>query len=95
MKGHKGKKYGGAVESDGPASMTYAGGDSNVVKAAKERKKGGRVGKDVGEIKGGKSRLRLDRPGRKSGGRVGSNSSPLTSAANTSNAPGRDASECG
>lgn len=33
---------------------------------------------------GGKSRLRLDRPGRKMGGRVGADCSPLSSAAKTS-----------
>lgn len=45
-----------------------------------KRKQGGKV---IGLMTGGKVRPRLDRPGRKSGGGVGSNSSPLSTAHNT------------
>jgi hypothetical protein len=89
----KGRKYGGVTASDG--TPTLISGNPNVVSEAKERKKGGRVGKDCGDVAGKKSAMRLDRPGRKSGGRVGADSSPLSSANKTSNAPGHDASEEG
>ncbi len=45
-----------------------------------KRKKGGKV---IGLMTGGKVRPRLDRPGRKAGGGVGANSSPLSTAHNT------------
>lgn len=83
----------------------YAGADSHVADEAEEKKKGGRVkkaaggaittGKDLGSISGGKSRLNLGRPGRKVGGRVGATTAPLSSAAGSTNAPGRTASETG
>ena len=107
MKGHKKehKAYGGVVEKDEPSKDVYAGGSSPTSKEADEKKHGGRVkrkhggkvmeAKHIGKIDGGKARLRLDRPGRKSGGRVGSDSAPMSSAAKTSDAPGRSASECG
>lgn len=47
---------------------------------AAKRKKGGKV---VGLMTGGNVRPRLDRPGRKSGGGVGANSSPLSTAHNS------------
>ena len=46
----------------------------------KKRAKGGKV---IGLMTGGKVRPRLDRPGRKAGGGVGANSSPLSTAHNT------------
>lgn len=101
MKGHKKRAYGGVVEKDESPKEVYAGAGSNVVKEAEERKHGGKVkakrheAKHLGKIDGGKARLRLDRPGRKRGGRVGADSSPLSSAAKTSDASGHDASECG
>lgn len=59
-------------------------GNPDVFKEAAEkhgsRKHGGKVGKHLGAMHGGKSRHRADRPARKSGGRVGSNNSPLSSA---------------
>jgi hypothetical protein len=91
MKGRKNHKASG-----GPATGTdmkepspsdvYAGGSSNVVKEARERKKGGKVGM---KVMGGNKRHRLDRPGRKRGGGVGSDSRPLSSAANASAPAGR------
>jgi len=106
MKGHKKHRaYGGVVDKDEPAKDAYAGGESNVRKEANEKAAGGRVGrkfggkidsgKDLGKIEGKAAKMHLGRPGRKSGGRVGADSSPLSSAAKTSNAPGHDASECG
>lgn len=65
---HKKRSSGGATE---------AGGNPNVFKEAKERKRGGRAMK----AEGGVSKMRLDRPGRKTGGRVGADKSPLSSAA--------------
>jgi hypothetical protein len=49
--------------------------------AVKKRKKGGKV---IGLMTGGGVRPRLDRPGRKAGGGVGANSSPLSTAHNSS-----------
>ena len=81
MKGHKGHHHrhpraehakGGTVghfDSDASPSDVYAGGKSNVVKEAKERKSGGKA-------MGGKSAMRADRAPRKSGGRAGSNMNP-------------------
>lgn len=77
--------------SGGPVKVS---GNPNVLKAAAERKKGGKVkratggkveskGKDVGYMTGGAVRPRLDRPGRKTGGRVGANTSPLSTAHGT------------
>lgn len=67
-------------------------GNPNVIKEARERKKGGKVlakklgGKVIGLMTGGAVRPRLDRPGRKSGGRVGANLAPLSTAAKASSA---------
>jgi hypothetical protein len=78
--------------SDESPSVVYAGGDSNVVKEAKKRKKGGKVVKAVkkdGMKAGGmKSAARLDRPCRKSGGKVGANERPLSTAHAITNRPG-------
>lgn len=63
------------VMKDKDADDVYAGGKSNVAKEA--RKRGGKV---EGEMK----KARLDRPGRKRGGGVGADTSPLSSAARTS-----------
>lgn len=85
MKGHKGHHHrhpraehakGGTVghfDNDASPSDVYAGGKSNVVKEAKERKSGGKA-------MGMKSAPRADRKPRKSGGKVGSNMNPLSSA---------------
>ncbi|MBN9433994.1 MAG: hypothetical protein J0I45_16305 [Bosea sp.] len=75
------KKNGGVVPSDPSPKDVYAGAESNVVKEAKERKHGGPVEKKGEKIEGGKTRMRLDRPGRKMGGRVGADAAPLSSAA--------------
>jgi hypothetical protein len=66
MMGEK-RATGGRVED--------AGGNQNVIK---EARMGDTHFKDGGCVEGGKSRLRLDRPGRKTGGRVFS--SPLSSS---------------
>lgn len=89
MKGKmKCRASGGVVSKDPSPKDVYAGRDSNVVKEADERKRGGRVkkkAKEVGKVEGKMSKMRLDRPGRKSGGRVGADRSPLSEAAKTSN----------
>ena len=72
----------GVVVGDKTPGMTYAGGDSNVIKEAKARKKGGAC-----KAEGGKAAKRLDRPARKSGGKV------FSEAASTSNRPGGDVQE--
>ena len=53
-----------------------AGGNPNVFKEAKARKKGGKVCAPEGD----KAKSRMDRPRRASGGGVGSNRNPLSSA---------------
>ena len=68
-------------------AVAYAGGDSNVMKEAHERKRGGKV-KHEGE--GEKAKERHDRPkralggpvrGRAQGGAIGANKRPLSTAA--------------
>jgi len=71
-------------KSSGGGTPMVVSGNPNVIKEAKERKKGGRVTKTVGFMTGGGVRPRLDRPGRKTGGRVGANSAPLSTAHATS-----------
>jgi len=62
------------------AAPSDAGGNQNVINEAKSGS--ARVEyKDGGCVEGGKSRMRLDRPGRKTGGRVFS--SPLASSSST------------
>lgn len=84
MKGRKVNRAAGGKVMD-------AGGNPKVLEEVKERKKGGRVKseKSAGEMKGGLSRHRLDRPGRKRGGRVGADMAPLSSAHNETS-PGAD-----
>ena len=74
------KAAGGSLKDPAP-KMVYAGGSSNVVKEAKQKKKGGKV---IGKS----AKHRLDRPGRKSGGRCGADKAPLSSAASVSAAKG-------
>ena len=101
MKAAKKKAHGGEVESpkkgvvvgDKTPGMTYAGGDSNVVKEAKARKRGGACKKEGGKAMGAKADKRLDRPMRKAGGKVGANERPLSTAAHTSDRPGGDVQE--
>jgi len=94
MKGTK-RAMGGVVDKDPSPKDVYAGKDSNVVKEADERKRGGpvRKKKEMGKVEGKMSKMRLDRPGRKSGGRVGADKSPLSSAATTDNASDQTESE--
>ena len=77
----KGKKKAG-----GGRTMVVSG-NPNVLKEARERKRGGKVeAKTIGLMTGGAVRPRLDRPGRKLGGRVGADKSPLSSANKTTGA---------
>lgn len=73
----------------------YSGGDSNVVKEAKERKKGGAVMGEGCEPKGRKDRKRATggavsaaTPARATGGAVGANKRPLSTAASVKKLPG-------
>lgn len=99
MRGNKSNRHaqkradGGVVDKDDAPSTVYAGKGSKVVEEAEQKKKGGAVcaKKDGGKVEGGKTRLRLDRPGRKMGGRVGADKSPLSSAASSSNPTGHSA----
>jgi hypothetical protein len=90
----KGKSKGGGVEEgvkdkDTKPSMVYAGKDSNVVKEAEERKRGGRSKKkDGGAVDGFKHGGRADRRPRASGGRTGSENRPMSGAQSTSERPG-------
>jgi hypothetical protein len=87
----------GVVVGNKAPSTVYAGGDSNVVKEAKERKRGGACNyKKGGDVEGKMAMKRLDRPGRAKradGGKVGANERPLSTAAHTSNRPGGDVQE--
>jgi hypothetical protein len=89
---HKKREVGGGVEN--PKSVTaYAGGDSNVMQEAKERKRGGRAHHGEGE----KAKERHDhkkraRGGgvvkRNTGGKVGANRMPFSTAKNITSAKG-------
>lgn len=71
---HMKKKAGGEV--------FYDGGSSKVAEAAREKKHGGKVMKEVDKPEGMKAKARMDkRPRRAAGGRVGSDKSPFSSAA--------------
>lgn len=67
------------ARADGGKVTTYAGGDSNVMKEAKERKKGGGV---TGEGDAPKLRADVKTRGRARGGGIGANLKPLSTAAN-------------
>lgn len=98
------RKSGGAVNRAKGGMVAYAGGDSNVMKEAKERKRGGRVHH---EAEGEEAHERHDRErkrggavARKRGGRVhrgkhraqggeiGANEKPLSTAARVSHIKG-------
>ena len=65
--------------AEGGKAVAYAGGDSNVMKEAKEKKTGGAVKrKEGGKVPGFKRGGRLDKFAR--GGGVGSDKSPFSSA---------------
>lgn len=65
----------------GSVKPVKAGGNPEVFAEAASRKKGGKViGKDAGD----KAKRHMGKPGRKAGGRVGANTSPLSTAHNTS-----------
>lgn len=70
----------------------YAGGDSNVAKEARERKRGGAVCAEGSAPKGRgdmKARARGGAvPGRKRGGSVGADKHPLSSAASVKHVKG-------
>jgi hypothetical protein len=105
MKGRTGRAKGGKMdmanvpndptgkfESNKGPSEVYAGEDSNVVKAARKRKAGGKCG-DMKMKKGGmavdgkKAAMRMDRPKRASGGKISQN---WEAAQKTSERPGAD-----
>lgn len=83
---HKARAAGGKVTA-------YAGGDSNVMKEARERKHGGKVDGegDPAKMRGDKRARGGATPGRKRGGAVGADSHPLSSAAKTKKLPGEEA----
>lgn len=111
MKAAKKRAHGGDVESpkkgvvvgDKSPTEVYAGAGSNVVKEAKERKRGGSCGYESGgkamakkaaaKVEGKKAMDRLDRPKRATGGKIGANEKPFSTAAHTSNRPGGDVQE--
>ena len=70
------KNTGGVVVKDAAPTEVYAGANSNVVKEAKARKRGG---KTIGKMSGDKAPKRSDRMARKSGGSCVDN--PMSSAA--------------
>lgn len=70
------KNTGGVVVKDAAPTEVYAGANSNVVKEAKARKRGG---KTIGKMSGDKAPKRGDRMARKSGGSCVDN--PMSSAA--------------
>ena len=98
MKAHSSKVVAPVQRAKGGKAQAVSG-NKNVLEEAEEdktgdedqvgdHKRGGKVkrkkgGKVIGLMTGGKVRPRLDRPGRKSGGGVGANSSPLSTAHNT------------
>lgn len=69
--------------ASGGGVKVYAGGDSNVMKEAKERKKGGAVCEGP-MAKGGMHKA----PRRARGGAVGADKRPLSSAATVKHLPG-------
>ena len=75
---HAKRAAGGAVERAAGGAVAYSGGDSNVMKEAHERKRGGKVGMAVD---GEAAKPKHGRPGRKRGGAVGADKTPLSSAA--------------
>lgn len=76
---------GGAARADGGKTLEYTK-EANVMDEAKERKSGGAAKKHLA-MEGMKTKhRRLDRPGRKRGGGVGADSTPLTTAAKTTQA---------
>lgn len=101
MKTAKAKVVAPVARAKGGSTPAVISGNKDVIDEAKEdktgdiddRKKGGKVkrkkgGKVVGLMTGGTVRPRLDRPGRKSGGGVGANTSPLSTAHNTTSPKG-------
>lgn len=91
MKGRSKRASGGVNEmaqDSGKKNMRYTY-QSNVNDEAEERKRGG---KTIGKLAGDKAKMNAGRKPRKSGGRTGSNSNPLSSAAGSTPAPGRNVS---
>lgn len=82
---HKARASGGSVK-------VYAGGDSNVMKEARERKHGGAVKGEGDAPKGRKDKAMRGyvKPGRARGGSVGADKHPLSSAANVKKLPGEE-----
>lgn len=67
MKGRIARKTGGVVAKDAAPSDVYAGKDSEVVKAARKRKHGGKA---EHKVEGEKAKMHAGRKPRKSGGRL-------------------------
>lgn len=84
------------TDSEAAPKDVYAGKDSNVIKEAESKKRGGRIKKKRGgkvehhKMEGEAGRRRMDRPGRKTGGRCGADMSPLSSAAKVKQPAGLD-----
>jgi hypothetical protein len=91
-KAHKrgGKVSQGQEIHDDTPSMVYSGKDSNVVKEAAHKKRGGALKAKHLEAHGDHAKHRLDRPARKHGGKVGSDMSPFSSAHNVKTPAGRE-----
>ena len=91
-KAHKrgGKVSEGTEVRDETPSMVYAGKDSNVLKEAARKKRGGALKAKHVDAHGDMAKHRLDRPARKHGGQVGSDMSPFSSAHNVKTPAGRE-----
>jgi len=81
------KNTGGVVVKDAAPTDVYSGANSNVVKEAKARKRGG---KTMDKMSGDKAHKRADRMARKSGGSCVDN--PMSSAAKGTAPKGRKVS---
>ena len=73
--------------AEGGKVVAYNAADSNVMKEARERKRGGRVHEGEGE----KAHHRMDKKKRARGGAVGADKRPLSSAANFKKLPMEEA----
>lgn len=82
MKGRKSRATGGKAEfeEDLKSKPNRRDNAPKIENAAEERKRGGKVKKDCGDVEGGKSMPNFGRKPRKSGGRTGSDKSPFSSA---------------
>jgi len=90
---HKGGGHTGRHHRAKGGGIMEAGGNPEVMREAHEKKHGGKVHrhkrKHGGHVEGHHPKHRMDRHHRKSGGRVGADHSPLSSAHNASDNPGK------